>query len=127
VIEWSPVVGEYLVDEAYIRLPAAMSDWSDEEKRLLREHYQTASRKELEEMFPSRSWSAIMVRANHTRLQRQKREKSDILPDKSLSLADWQLIQAMNLPLQAVLDQGVVWQEYIGVVSIGIFDGWSGG
>lgn len=47
--------------------------WSEEEDRILKENYSTATQEELEEMLPKRTWSAIVTRAKkHFGLKRKR-------------------------------------------------------
>lgn len=95
---WSPIMGfiqpmegsTRAIDIAYLWRTAG-SEWTTEEVDVLRKHYTTATRGELQRMLPARSWVGIvrksetMRRAGTIGLSRPfSRSDLDIPPDVSL-------------------------------------------
>ncbi|HVU66984.1 MAG TPA: recombinase family protein [Ktedonobacteraceae bacterium] len=120
-IEWSPILGGNLVDEAYIwSYRGSESTWTDEEKRILREHYATASRAWLMEQLPERSWEGIRTGA-HKYGGGSRKSKSGSTPwmpgdtviPKHMSWKDWQFIQANDIPAEEVVANRAYWREYV--------------
>jgi DNA invertase Pin-like site-specific DNA recombinase len=50
--------------------------WTEQEKALIREHYTTASREELERMLPGREWREIQRHAHHFGLKRGRPDRT---------------------------------------------------
>src|ERR1051326_5270595 len=50
--------------------------WTDEERAILREHYATATRRQLLELLPFRSWIGIRAIAYEMKVRREKLDRS---------------------------------------------------
>jgi DNA invertase Pin-like site-specific DNA recombinase len=119
-IEWSPLLGGDIIDEAYIWTIAGKR-WTEEEKQLLREHYATAERSWLLEQLPDRGWDAITVKAGLLGAERSHsvgywaRESTNVGPSLRLSVNDWRFIQEHEIDAEEVLQKRVYWREYVGL------------
>jgi hypothetical protein len=123
IIEWSPVLGGNLVDEAYIWKVQGGTDWTMEEEQTVREHYLTTSRQWLMQQLPERTWQGIASRGQA--IHRKARKPFPFAPpapgfptdsylSRKISLNDWQVIQSNELPLDVIFKERVFWREYIG-------------
>ncbi len=119
-IEWSPLLGRDIIDEAYIWTIAGKR-WTEAEKQLLKEHYATAERGWLMEQLPDRGWDAITVKAGLWGFKRSHSvgyrtgNSTNVVPWIRLSVNDWRFIQENALDVEAVLQKRVCWREYVGL------------
>jgi hypothetical protein len=121
-IEWSPLLGGNLIDEAYIWNPnGSDTAWSEEEKHILQEYYLTASRQQLLELLPRRSWIAINSKGRLSGIKRpwSKADLERSVKSELISLVEWNFIQEYDLPAEELLDKRVYWREYIGSPVLG--------
>jgi len=103
-IVWSPVMGLVEPMESGTRAVCVAyiwrsngTLWSEEDKGTLREHYQTASRGELQRMFLSRSYNAIAIKAASLGLSRPTTEHYDIDLPRETSLSDMAVVSEYSL------------------------------
>ncbi|MBV9706165.1 MAG: hypothetical protein JO125_02000, partial [Chloroflexi bacterium] len=93
--------------------------WTDEEERLLREHYATAERGWLMEQLPERGWDSIVAKAVLLGAERSHSigywtgKKTDAVPSIRLSVHDWRFMQANDIPADIVLESRAYWKEYV--------------
>ncbi len=117
-IEWSPLLGGYISDEAYIWTIAGKR-WTEAEKQILREHYATAERGWLMEQLPDRGWDAIIVKAGLLGAERSHSvgyrtgNSTNVVPWVRLSVNDWRFIQENAIDAEEVLQKRVYWREYV--------------
>lgn len=114
-IEWSPLLGSNLIDEAYIWTSTGSdAPWSEEEKRILHEHYLTANRQELLELLPRRSWVAITNKGKvyGTRPLKKAYHKR-VIDSELLSVNEWNFLQENELPPEELIEKRVYWKEYV--------------
>jgi hypothetical protein len=108
-VEWSPILGGNLVDEVYIWTEASV-EWTEDEKRILWEHYATALQDQLMQQLPTRSWGAIARMGGTLPVVRsQAPTKRFNLP----SVNDRKIMQENELPLEEMLRKRVYWKEYV--------------
>lgn len=98
-VVWSSVLGG-VVEECYIWRGNA-NNWSAYDLDLLRAMYPVASKTELLDMFPSRTWLAIQRQARERRVRRgaivdHSNEDNDI------SRLDWQVIKQFGIGMERV-------------------------
>jgi hypothetical protein len=117
-IEWSPLLGGDVIDEAYIWTTGGKR-WTDEEDHLIREHYATAERGWLMEQLPERGWDSIVARAAILGAERSHSvgyrggKTTDGVPSIRLSVCDWKFMQHNEISLDAILKQRAYWKEYV--------------
>jgi hypothetical protein len=89
--------------------------WTDREERLLRRNYRNASRSELLEKLPYRTWQAIASHANTLNLERLNRwnDAKDI--PRWLSLTDLHMMETYGLTLEEQKPLCYWWLDYPGV------------
>jgi hypothetical protein len=74
--------------------------WTEEEVRLLKEHYATAPMQELLAVLPIRTWTTIRRTAHLYNLKRAVRDKHDEPFPLSVSYADWQFMTEREISYQ---------------------------
>ncbi len=101
---WSPIMGFVWPLESSTRASdvaymwrANGSLWSEEAKDTLREYYQTATRGELQRLFPSRSYNAIAIKAASLGLSRPTTSHYDIALTRDTSLSDQAIVSEYML------------------------------
>jgi len=67
-IKWSPVLGG-LTEQCYI-WRSVNNKWTDDDLEALRDHYPAATKNQLLDMFPMRSWGAIIRQASERGIKR---------------------------------------------------------
>jgi Resolvase, N terminal domain/Recombinase len=72
--------------------------WTEDERTILHEYYETASRRKLLTLLPNRSWVAIRTLASELKLRRHRDDSSIQFP-YDICLNDWNAIQEYNLPI----------------------------
>ncbi len=120
VIEWSPLLGGDVmdvIDEAYIWTTAGKR-WSEDEERIIHDHYTSAERDWLLEQLPERAWESITAKAALLGAERSHSigywtGKISIVPSVQLSVSDWQFMQDNAIPAEIVLRKRVYWREYV--------------
>lgn len=117
-IEWSPLLGGDIIDEAYIWTVAGKR-WTKDEEQILREHYATKERGWLMEQLPDRGWDAIIAKAALLGAERSHSvgywagKSPNVVPSIRLSVRDWQFMQNNEIPAEAILKKRVYWREYV--------------
>jgi DNA invertase Pin-like site-specific DNA recombinase len=82
------------VDRCYIYRPGGShQQWSGEDEEDFRRLYPEADRSELLQRFPTRTWVSLLYCAQRLGLRRSTDLNTSGITDRSLSLADWQLVQ----------------------------------
>lgn len=118
-IEWSALLGDDIIDEAYIWTTAGKR-WTEEEKRLIHEHYATADRQWLLERLPDRGWQAIGAKAARWGIKRIYRPHSTeddpirMVASVTLSVNDWSIIQKYELAMEDIIKTHIYWREFMG-------------
>ena len=119
-VEWSPVLGGDLIDEAYIWSSGVGTEWTKEDEQIVRKHYLTASRQWLMKQLPDRSWGSICSKgqAIHTQPREKPASPARSIPERNrlrmFSLNDWQVMQENELDIDEIVNKRVIWREYIG-------------
>lgn len=72
--------------------------WTEEERTILHDYYETESRRKLLTMLPNRSWIAIRTIASELKLRRHRDDSSIVFP-YDICLTDWNAIQEYGLPI----------------------------
>lgn len=117
-IEWSPLLGGDIIDEAYIWTSAGKR-WTVNEEQVLREQYATAERGWLMEQLPERGWDSIIAKAALLGAERSHSvgywtgKTTNVVPSIRLSVNDWQFMQNNAIPAEIVLKKRVYWREYV--------------
>ena len=77
----------------FYRKDGGRNGWSEEDEADLAALYPSADRLAIMERFPTKTWLCIMSYANDRHIQRNTNRNSSGINDRSLSLADWELLQ----------------------------------
>ncbi len=101
---WSPIMGFILPLESSTRASDVAyiwrsngSLWTQEARDTLREQYSTATRGELQRMFPTRSYNAIAIKAASLGLSRPTTSHYDIALTRDTSLSDQAIVSEYML------------------------------
>jgi len=74
-IQWSPFLGVLVHDQAYIWRPSVSgSPWSEEEKAIVQQYYETEEADTLLALLPRRGWGAIVGQGERQHLYRSLRQ-----------------------------------------------------
>jgi hypothetical protein len=117
-IEWSPLLGDDVIDEAYIWTTGGKR-WTEEEKQLIRDHYKTADRQWILEQLPDRGWESIVAKASLLGLGRSYPQRSlmsnptDMVAVAVFSMKDWLFMQNHEIPMEIILKTRIYWREYV--------------
>ncbi len=77
----------------FYREDGGRNGWSEEDEADLAALYPSADRLDIMQRFPTKTWLCIMSYANDRHIQRNTNRNSSGINDRSLSLADWELLQ----------------------------------
>lgn len=99
-VKWKPFPSASFTDVALIYRQNAGKMWTEQEERLLRRNYRNASRSELLEKLPYRTWQAITSHANTLKLERLNRWNDAKDVPVWLSLTDEHMIETYGLALE---------------------------
>lgn len=99
-IRWCPYSGINSIDTAYLWRARSSSSWTEEEEEVLRKHYPTAPRMEIQKLLPGRSWKAIRAKAE----EKAKQIRREVLGDRSpipahVSIYDLDMAQRLGIEL----------------------------
>jgi hypothetical protein len=117
-IEWSPLLGNDIIDEAYI-FTTGGKRWTDEEKRLVREHYSIADKQWLLAKLPDRGWEAIGAKSSQWGIRRpypaHSAKDNPIQTQISVifSMNDQRIMQRYDLSPEVLLTNRIFWREFI--------------
>ena len=100
IIEWGPVFGRTVADVGYLWRTSGKL-WTEEEDTALAACYRTATRQELQERFPARSWHTLIWRASEKRFGARLRMKDDCNLPVNVSLEDIGLMRQYGLEQEA--------------------------
>jgi hypothetical protein len=117
-IEWSPLLCDDVIDEAYISTNGGKR-WTEEETSLLCTHYKTADRQWILEQLPNRGWDSIVAKASKLGLDHSHRPRfltnssADTAAASIFSGKDWQFMQVNEIPVDVILKTRIYWREYV--------------
>ncbi|MEO6893030.1 MAG: recombinase family protein, partial [Ktedonobacteraceae bacterium] len=118
IIEWSPLLGGDVIDEAYIWTVAGKR-WTEAEEQTLREQYATAERGWLMQQLPERGWDSIIAKAALLGVERSHSigywtgKITNVVPSIKLSVHDWQFMQNNAISAEVIVKQRIYWREYV--------------
>ena len=96
----APHQGLLYVDTGYIlRRRTGIAHWSDEENQLVKALYPDASRSEILQQLPRRSWTSIRTQANDALHLSRKHQRSDTTIPADMSVEDIAFMQEHDLTL----------------------------
>jgi hypothetical protein len=114
-VKWKPYPGVSITDVALIYRKNAGKMWTDQEERLLRRNYRNASRSELLEKLPYRTWQGINSHANTLKLERLNRWNDVKDVPFWLSLTDMHMLEKYELTLEEQKPLCYWWLDFPGV------------